>query len=85
MGTSGLIRPSSVGPWDEKKATVSRISSVIVSLKVPSNPATLAPTVKMLLAVPGGATVPDAPHSPSLPAANTMRKSRWVYMKSSEK
>src|SRR5262245_9993799 len=68
--TSGLMRPSSVGPQLLKEA----MEPALV-------PRSVAPTETTLLAVEGLPTV--AVPGPELPAAKKMRKSLWFHMNSS--
>src|SRR6187399_1775676 len=67
---SGLIRPSSVGPQEEKEA----IDPAAVARCV-------APTAIVLFAVAGLPTLPVP--GPELPAAKKIRKSLWFHMNSS--
>src|SRR6476619_4936162 len=67
---SGLMRPSVVGPQLEKLA-----------IELAEVPRRVAPTEIPFLAVDGLPTEPVP--GPELPAANRIRKSGWVNMKSS--
>ena len=66
---SGLIRPSDVGPIDEKVGTCPAAA-------VPGRPLVDAPIVRIFFAVEGGLIVPD-PEPPSFPAAKRTRKSPY--------
>src|SRR5215218_8641963 len=68
--TSGLMRPSAVGPQLLKLAIEPALSARSV-----------APTETALLAVEGLDTEPAA--GPELPAAKKIRKSLWFHMNSS--
>ena len=70
MVTSGLMRPSSVGPQLLKEA-----------MELALVPRRVAPTETALLAVEGLPTEPVP--GPELPAAKKMRKSLWLHMNSS--
>src|ERR1043165_3859445 len=68
--TSGLIRPSSVGP-----------QLLNEDMELAPGPRTVEPTETALFAVPGLETLPAL--RPELPAAKKIRKSLWFHMNSS--
>lgn len=81
--TSGLIRPSSVGPWELKAATVSRpdvsvSGDMIAVVERWVLPDVEAPTARTFLAIAGLLIVHDGRTlSPMFPAANISKFSEF--------
>ena len=64
--TSGLIRPSTVGPRDENSATV-----VVGSAELDAAP------IEMMFLANAGEPIPAGPNEPSFEAATSTSRSSW--------